>query len=65
MNETFTNKIGTEVFARYFFGLIESIPGDRVIDPEYQRLSKKSLINEEIDESYSPFPIKDWCKDEN
>lgn len=45
MNETFTNKIGTEIFARYFFGLTESIPNDRVIDREYQIRSKQSLLN--------------------
>lgn len=48
MKEIFSNKIGTEIFARYFFGLTESIPNDRVIDEEYRKLSKKSLLKEEV-----------------
>ena len=44
--KTFTNKIGTEIFARYLFELTESIPSDRVIDREYLELARKSLLDD-------------------
>lgn len=65
MSEIFTNKIGTEIFARNLFSFNEEIPHDRFVDPEYQRLSKRSLLKDDHDEYYFPFPIRDWCKDEN
>lgn len=49
MKDIFSNKIGTEIFARYFFGLTESLPSDRVIDKEYQLLSKRSLLDKNVE----------------
>ena len=49
MNEIFTNKIGTEVFARNMLLFNKEIPHDRVIDPKYRELAKRSLLNDDIE----------------
>lgn len=70
MSEIFTNKIGTEIFARNLFSFNEEIPHDRFVDPEYQRLSKRSLLKDGVEWlSVEPpcYKITAWgrFKDEN
>lgn len=42
--DTFTNKIGTEIFARNFFAFSTDVPNDRFIDIEYQERCRKSIL---------------------
>ena len=51
MSNTFSNEVGTKIFASYLFDLTDSIPSDRFIDKEYQELSKKTLLKEESNEN--------------